>query len=200
VQPTLVTADMHYWRIAPDRRLRGQVICYWVVEDAPRRAPRPPFQHDEDLLIPDGHSEIVFNRGSTDFERWPLGKREQSQRIRGSYLIGGRAHSVATHAEVPLRLAGVKLESRFLRELLDVPLDEFRDSTLSLRDLGDAALLELEEKIADAACATEVAALLDEFLLGAPRRALETSATDALLRSIQRERGATPILRSARQD
>jgi AraC-like DNA-binding protein len=199
MQPTLVTADMRYWRIAPDPRLRDQVLCYWVVEDAPHRDPAPRFQHGEDLLIPDGHSEIVFNRGSTGFERWQLGARDDANYMRGSYIIGGRSHSVGTHTAVPVLLAGVKLDSRFLRELIHSPLHEFRDDTLSLRDLGNAALLVLEEQIANAVSAADIAALLDGYLLNGMRRLQrENSATDALLKKIHRDRGSTPIMSWAR--
>jgi len=199
MQPTLVTADMCYWRISPDPRLGEHVLCYWMVEDAPDRSPGPRFAHGEDLLLPDGHSEIVFNRGSESFERWQLGARANSEHMRGSYVIGGRSHSVGTHTSTPLRLAGVKLDSRFLREIIGVPLHEFRDSTLSLRDLGHAGLVELEERIATASGPTAMAALLDGFLLGVLRRARrQVSAADALLRRIQRDRGSTPIMRWAR--
>jgi AraC-like DNA-binding protein len=189
---------MRYWRITPDPRLREHVLCYWMVEEAPR-CRRERFQHDEDVLIPDGHSEIVFNRDTTGFERWRLGARERGTHMRGSYLIGGRSHSVATHASAPVKLAGVKLESRFLRALIGCPLHEFRDATLSLRDLGDAGLIELEEKIAAARSASAVAGLLDGFLLQAMRRPRsEPSAADELLRKIHRDRGTTPIMRWAR--
>jgi AraC-like DNA-binding protein len=195
---------MRYWRIAPDPRLRERVLCYWVVEDSPGRDAKCRFEHGEDLLIPDGHSEIVFNRGSAGFERWQLGAREHSEYMRGSYIIGGRSHSVGTHTSAPLRLAGVKLDSRFLRELIGSPLHEFRDSTLTLRDLGDGDLLALEERIALAASAAQIAAHFDSFLLaGARRLQRPASATDALLQTIHRDQGSTPILdwaKSARVD
>ncbi len=198
MHPTLVSEDMRYWCIAPDPRLRGHVLCYWLVEEAPPR-PRERFAHGEDLLIPDGYSEIVFNRDTTGFERWRLGARERGVHMRGSYLIGGRSHSVATHASAAVKLAGVKLESRFLRALIGCPLHEFRDATLSLRDLGDAGLLELEEKIAVAGATSAVASLLDGFLLQAMRRLRsESSAADALLRKIHRDRGTTSIMQWAR--
>jgi len=190
---------MRYWRIAPDPALRERVQCYWMVEDAAGRNPASHDRHGEDLLIPDGHSEIVMNRGTAGFERWQLGARERSEHMCGSYIIGGRSHSVGTHTEAPLRLAGVKLDSRFLRALIGSPLHEFRDTTLSLRDLGDAALLELEDRVANARGAAEVAALFDEFLLAAQRRLQRTpTAADALLHDIRRDRGATAIMRWVR--
>lgn len=199
MQPTLNTTDMRYWRVAPDPRLRELVQCYWMVEDAPERTAAPRVQHGEDLLLPDGYSEIVFNRGATGFERWPLGARERAEHMRGSYIIGGRAHSVGTLTSEPLRLAGVKLASRFLRELIGVPLHAFRNDTLSLRDLQSAAMLELEDRVAAAASVPAITRLFDEFLLGAQRRTRpDASATDALLRRIHRDRGTTPIMHWAR--
>lgn len=191
---------MHYWRIAPDPALREHVQCYWMVDDTAGHDAPSRFRHGEDLLIPDGHSEIVMNRGSTGFERWTLGARERSERMRGSYLIGGRSHSVGTHTEAPLKLAGVKLDSRFLRALIGAPLHEFRDATLSLRDLGNSSLLDLEDRVANARGAAEVSALFDEFLLAALHRLQPApTATDALLHDIRRDRGATPIMRWVRE-
>ncbi|HEY6123554.1 MAG TPA: helix-turn-helix domain-containing protein [Steroidobacteraceae bacterium] len=197
--PTLVTADMRYWRIAPDPRLREHVLCYWMVEDTPQRASDARFQHGEDLLLPDGYSEIVFNRTSVSFERWQLGARADSTEMRGSYVIGGRSKSVGTHTSAPLQLAGVKLDPRFLRDIIGVPLHEFRDSTLPLRNLRHAGLNDLEEQIAESSGPTRMAALLDGFLLGALKRAWRPStATDALLHRIHRDRGSTPIMHWAR--
>ena len=171
---------MHYWRIAPAPALREHVQCYWMVQDAPHRESAPRIRADEELLIPDGHSEIVFNRSGASFERWRLGARESVEHMGGSYIIGGRSHSVSTHTAQPLQLAGVKLDSRFLRALIGAPLHEFRDTTLSLRDLGDAPLLDLEDRVANARGAAEVTHLLDDFLLAALSRVKrEPTATDA---------------------
>src|SRR5262245_61775945 len=104
MQPTLVTSGMHYWRIGPDMRLRSVVNCYWVAEGLPRRGPDRPGEPQVDLLIPDGLSEIVFNRSGVGFERWRLGEPGRRQMMASSYIIGGRARSVNTHAPEPLRL------------------------------------------------------------------------------------------------
>jgi len=189
---------MRYWRIAPDPRLSEHVLCYWMVEDVARES-APRFRHGEDLLLPDGYSEIVFNRGSAGFERWQLGAHAASEHMRGSYVIGGRSHSVGTRTSAPLRLAGVKLDPRFLREIIGMPLHEFRDSTVSLRDLGHAGLEKLEDRIAETSCAKTTAALLDGFFLSALRRAQgQATPADALLRRINRDRGSTPIMHWAR--
>jgi AraC-like DNA-binding protein len=201
MQPTMVTSDMRYWRIAPDPRLRGLVSCYWAVDSQPISARLQALEPTEDLLIPDGLSEIVFNRGCAGFERWQLGRPEDKRRMSGSYLIGGRSHSVNTHAPDSLSLAGVKLDSRFLRALIRVPLSEFRESTLSLVDLGDGQLSALEDSLANARCVETVIGLFDNFFLAAMRDWQRSrTAVDALVARIQQDHGGTPILGWARSN
>ena len=169
--------------------------CYWAVDSQPIAARVNAREPTEDLLLPDGLSEIVFNRGCDGFERWQLGEPDRKQHMGGGYIIGGRSRSVNTHAPEALRLAGVKLDSRFLRALIRTPLSEFRDSTLSLTDLGDAQLLALEDSLANARCMETVTGLLDNYFLAAMRDMQRTrNAVDALLASIQQDHGATPIM------
>jgi AraC-like DNA-binding protein len=195
MQPTMITSDMRYWRIAPDPRLRGFVSCYWAVVSQPICARLQASEPTEDLLIPDGLSEIVFNRGGEGFDRWQLGEPDRKQHMGGSYLIGGRSRSVNTHAPQPLRLCGVKLDSRFLRAIIRVPLSEFRESTLSLADLGDTQLSALEDSLANARCVETAAGLLDNFFMAAMRDLQRSrSAVDALVARIQQDHGATPIM------
>jgi AraC-like DNA-binding protein len=200
MQPTMVTSDMRYWRIAPDARLRGVVACYWVVEGLPCDPRVPALEPAEDLLIPDGLSEIVFNRGGAGFERWKLGEPDNRRLMRGSYVIGGRSHSVNTTAIGPLQLAGVKLDPRFLRAIIRTPLSEFRDATLALDDLGDAALLALEDSIRNARCVEVIVGLLDNFFVSALRDVqLTPTVADALVARIHQDHGTTRILGWARQ-
>lgn len=203
MRPTLITDDMNYWRIAPDPRLRGVVSCYWAVEGKDVSRDVRARECAEDLLIPDGLSEIVFNRGSTGFQRWRLGEPDHKRLMGGSYLIGGRSHSVNTQAPKPLNLAGVKLDSRFLRDIIRTPLSEFRDATLSLSELGDSQLLALEDSIANARCVQTVVGLLDNYFLAALRdlRDLQCghTAVDALVARIQSDGGSTRIMSWARE-
>jgi len=190
---------MHYWRIVPDPRLRDVVSCYWAVDGQPVSARMQARERSEDLLIPDGLSEIVFNRGCAGFERWQLGVRERKQLMAHSYIIGGRAQSVNTCTKGSLHLAGVKLDARFLRSIIRTPLSEFRESTLSLADLGDQQLLALEESIGNARCIETVIGLFDNFFLAATRELSRSrSAVDAMIDRIQHDGGATPIMAWAR--
>lgn len=199
MHPTMTTCDMRYWRVAPDPRLRGVVSCYWAVASQAINARLNANEPVEDLLIPDGLSEIVFNRGCEGFDRWQLGAPDRKVMMGGSYIIGGRSHSVNTYAAAPLSLAGVKLDSRFLRAIIRTPLSEFRESTLSLADLGDPQLLALEDAIGSARCVETVTGLLDNFFLAALRdHQRAKNSVDSLVARILSDRGSTPILGWAR--
>jgi AraC-like DNA-binding protein len=151
-------------------------------------------------MIPDGHSEIVLNRGSAAFARWKLDAPHRCAEMRRSYLIGGRSHSVSTRSLQPLSLAGVKLDPRFLRRITGVPLDEFRDDTLELREFGDASLLDLEDQVAGARDAAGVVACFDRhFLARIGAASPPANAADALARHIHATRGVVSILEWARQ-
>jgi AraC-like DNA-binding protein len=190
---------MRYWRVAPDARLRGVVACYWVVEGQAVSAQIRAAEPEVDLLIPDGLSEIVFNRGRSGFDRWELGKPGGKRFMPSSYVIGGRSRSVNASTREPLHLAGVKLDSRLLRSIIRTPLSEFREGTLSLADLGDAQLSALEDAAANARCVETLVGLFDNFFLAAMRDApRRRTAVDALVERIQRDHGATPIMEWAR--
>jgi hypothetical protein len=146
MHPTMICSNMRYWRMRPDPRLRPLVLCYFLARppnDESLVAATHPADEDE-LLLPDGHAEIVFTLDGA-YERWPLGELQRRHVMRQSYMIGGRSHSVLTRDLGAVTVAGVKLDPRALRSMIRTPLDEFREATLSLRDLGDRALLDLED-------------------------------------------------------
>lgn len=190
MKPTLERADLRYWRIDPDPRLRPEVVCYFVALPAVVGAQAPP--RTAELLLPDGYSEIVFSL-SNRFERHAVGESGPREEVRASYLIGGRSHSVMTRALGDLRLIGVKLESQALRNVIRTPLSEFRDATLSLRDLNHTALLDLEDALANITCIEQIAAQLDDFFL--QRRATLQCADTFVTRLIQRIRASAGDVR-----
>ena len=193
VNPTLVQRNMRYWRLRPDPRLQPWVLCYFVVE--PDDACAPDNDHcTEQLLPPDGHAEIVFNLGNA-YERWPMGHSASRDVMRSSYLIGGRSRSVMTRNRGSVRLAGVKLDPRLLQRLIRAPLSEFSEGTLSLRDLNQVALLDLEDAVARASSPLAVRSLLDEAFLGMLARVAERDPlVDRLVRDIRAQQGALSIM------
>jgi AraC-like DNA-binding protein len=161
MNPTLVRPDMRYWRIVPDPRLRPGIACYVVALPAVE-ARNPLWQ--EELLLPDGYSELVFSL-TAQFERWPVGESQRRSTMYSSYIVGGRSHSVLTRNLGDLTIIGVKLEPGVLRRLIATPLSELKDTTLSLAELNQQALLDLEDALANARAIERIAALLDNFFL-----------------------------------
>lgn len=194
MRPSLLRCDMRYWLIKPDARLRRQVYCYFLAQPMTSPCGDAVAYKKDELLIPDGHSEIVFNiKGA--FERGASGSSERTI-MRHSYLIGGRSHSVLTCDLEPVTVAGVKLDPRCLHRLIETPLAEFSDTTLSLRDLNHRALLDLEEAIASVGhCPNLVASVLDRFFLQVlPNLPRMNGRIDSLVQDIHSSKGALPIM------
>jgi AraC-like DNA-binding protein len=201
MKPTLLRPRMHFWRIKPDRRLWPAVLCYFVAQpiDSPS-ACSDEICFDEELILPDGQSEIVFNLGD-GYERWNVAAPDKRAIMRSSYVIGGRSHSVVTRDLGRVHVAGAKLGPSFLHRLLGVPLDGFRDTTVTLSEVGSALLSELEAKIAASRSAHSVAALLDEFFLRSPAIGVRVhNAEGALRRSIHASQGMLPIMKWAKDN
>jgi AraC-like DNA-binding protein len=184
---------MKYWLLRPDTGLHQQVRSYFVVDVEAR-------QHSKhELHLPDGYAELVFvlRQG---YERAPIGDPSAAVQMNRSYLIGGRSHTIVTSDLGNVRVVGVKMEPALLRELLARPLSEFRDNTVTLRDLNDARLLSLEERIAQCGSVAEVATTLNGFFLGRRPNALQADPlVEHLLSRIRAEKGSTPITRASRE-
>jgi AraC-like DNA-binding protein len=185
---------MRYWRVPPSARLQPHVLCYFAALQSPTRESAERLPADIDLLLPDGYAELVFilNAG---YERRVVGEKVQCDVMHSSYIIGGRSHSVLTRTFGGLVVLGVKLDPRVLRVLIGTPLSEFRDATLSLRDLNNKPLLDLEDALAGAQSVAEVGSTFDRFFLKAltdfrPSKTI----VDHLLQDVQRERGAFSIM------
>jgi AraC-like DNA-binding protein len=198
MRPALVSRDMRYWVMKPDARLRRHVYRYFLAQPMSSLCADAAAYKKEELLIPDGHSEIVFNIAGA-YERGTSGSSGRAI-MRHSYLIGGRSHSVLTRDLEPVTVAGVKLDPRCLHRLIGSPLTEFSDTTLSLSDLNHRALIDLEDTVAGVGhCPRLVAAVLDEFFLQVlPYSPRGNGRIDALLRHIQSSRGALSIMQWAR--
>jgi AraC-like DNA-binding protein len=194
---------MRYWRLRPDERLRPWVQCYWMVEPDPEsETARSAPANDSDklqLLIPDGHSEIVF-RLAGSFTRWDIDAPTKRVQMNASYVIGGRSKSVLTRSAGGLRLAGVKLDPRALRTLIGMPLSEFRDTTVACADIGVTALSEFEEKVASLRSVDQLARAFDQFFLRRMTDEVgEENAVSHLLERIRARRGSQSILQWARE-
>ena len=192
---------MRYWRLKPDVRLRPWILCYWMVEPDPETAPSVSTINPDklQLLIPDGHSEIVFMFAGS-FTRWNIDEPDKRAQMAASYVIGGRSKSVFTQSTGGLRLAGVKLDPRALRALIGMPLSEFRDLTIAFTDLGVTALSELEERLANLRIVDQLANVFDQFFLRRMTDEIgQKNAVSHLLERIRATRGSQSILQWARE-
>ncbi|MET0534849.1 MAG: AraC family transcriptional regulator [Steroidobacter sp.] len=189
---------MSYWRLAPDPRLRSCIQCYALVSPLPKEQLRDGPLWEQQLLLPDGYSEIVFTL-SGRFERRPLSGDAGATIMGASYVIGGRSHSVVTRNLSSVRVASVKLDSRLLRAILRMPLSELQDSTLGLDDLNCRQLLQIEHAVLSASSVAEIKDRLDTFFLQTMAlEPLRAPAVDELLRQIHRTQGSLSILDFAR--
>jgi AraC-like DNA-binding protein len=182
-----------YWLLRPDSSLRQQVKSYFVVDVEARQRSK------HELHLPDGYAELVFVLRNS-YERAPIGSPGAAVAMKRSYLVGGRSHTIVTSDLGDVRVVGVKMEPRLLRELLATPLSEFRDNTVELRDLNDTHLLSLEERIAECASVAEIAKSLNAFFLGRRDTASKPDPlVEHLLSRIRAEKGGTPITQAARE-
>ncbi len=191
---------MFYWRLQPDRRLQPWIVCYYLVKSdslSEIAGTASPTDRNQ-LLIPDGHSEIVF-RLAGGFERWRIDEPTDRTLMGTSYVIGGRSHSVMTHSLGGLHLAGVKLHPCALRAVMGMPLFQFRDTTVTFPELGCRALSDLEDAVAGVKSADSLVRVVDRFFLGRlSRSAPDASTIHALVRRIRFTRGSQSILQWAR--
>ena len=139
---------MHYWRLLPDARLRPWIHCYWWVE------PHPEYQADAardcgspDLLIPDGHSELVFRFAG---EIHTLATLMRQTRARENELRHRRPFEVRADSE-PRRAAvrGRQTGSARVAGAATHATDRLPRQHGGLRELGSRALLELEDEVAN---------------------------------------------------
>ena len=191
MQPTLIREDMHYWLLTPALKLQPWVACYFVVRPSPGF---PQGTNKPELFLPDGMSELVFAMRA-GFERWKVGDSSKPAVMSESYVIGGRAHSVMTQSAVPNEVIGVKLHSRLLSSLIRTPLSTFRDVALSLRDLDNHLLLQLEDELAGLRHVEAITRALDRFFANAIRNLHPDALVDAFTREVQTARGSVSVLR-----
>ena len=191
MQSTMIRDGMRYWCMRPHARLQPWIVCYYYVEPDPDVPAALILPIDErQLILPDGHAEIVFVLAGA-FKRWRVDDAAVSTTMSSSYVIGGRSHSVNTRSIGRARLAGIKLHPDALWHLTQTPLGEFRDGTLALTELNHRPLLRLENAVTDARSAGAVRQLFDDFLLHELRDSIaQDPLVNALRRHVARTNGS----------
>ena len=193
LHPALINSTLKYWVVKPALPLRRVVRCYFAVDSEGHG------YDSEELLLPDGWSEIVF-AFAANFDRRSVEGPEQRTMMRRSYLIGGRSHSVVTGGSDRLQLVGVKLDPQFLRHIIKTPLSEFQNSTLELSALNLPSLFELENRLADEPRVHAAVATLDKYFIEHLRDFEKRDLiVDRTVHRIQQCRGAGRVRAWARE-
>jgi len=193
LHPALINSTLKYWVVKPALPLRRVVRCYFAVDSEGHG------YDSEELLLPDGWSEIVFTFAA-NFDRRSIAGPEQRTVMRRSYLIGGRSHSVVTGGSDRLQLVGVKLDPQFLRHIIKTPLSEFQNTTLELGTLSLRSLVELENQLTDDPGVHAAVATLDNYFIEHLRNYDKRDAiVDRTLQRIQQCRGAGRVRAWARE-
>jgi AraC-like DNA-binding protein len=193
LHPALINSTLKYWVVKPALPLRGVVRCYFAVDSE-------GYGYDaEELLLPDGWSEIVFALAA-NFDRRSVAAPEQRTVMCRSYIIGGRSHSVVTGGSDRLQLIGVKLDPQFLRHIIKTPLSELQDTTLALRTLNLRSLSELENQLADDPHVCAAVSALDNYFIEHLRNFDKRDVVvDKTLQRIRQCRGAGRVHAWARE-
>lgn len=131
---------MYYKIFQPSSHLKPFIRYYWILRGAD-----PDYVGANDLLIPDGCAEIIFNNHSVYGRTDATSGREIS--VKSGCVVGQRNKSILARRFGQTYLVGVKLTAGVLNQLLDVPESEFRNQLVLLSDLKKSWLTELEEKV-----------------------------------------------------
>jgi AraC-like DNA-binding protein len=151
------TSNLDFRVLLPCARLRPYVRYYWILKCHGRKP------STEEYLAPDGFEELIFSfEGS--FRRTEIqGGSSDSQILNRSYVVGCKTVGVNCLRMDDLGMIGVKFWPNSLHSLLGMPMDGLRGRPVSLRDLGEPGLLEMESRLFDAPGDAAIKRMLDEF-------------------------------------
>ena len=149
---------MNYAIHFPDQSLSPFIKYYWFMSDV-----RENGYEMEDLLIPDGQTEIIFNNSSA-YHRRGFGEVSKT-RVSKSCLVGQRKESVLAQKEGKNDLIGVKLRPGALGKLTGIPENHLSNQIIGLNEIGIPALVALEEKLFQSSSIQWQIPLLDETFI-----------------------------------
>lgn len=145
---------MEYLEYTPDARLSPYVSCYWSA-----LADRPPFR-EEESLIPDGTTELMFNFGD------PYEHLREGQRIavKGAHIIGVRKRSLVISQTSRQNFFCIRFRVGGTYALFGVPAHLFAHGFYGMQDVLGGWVTELEERLFTADNASRVQ-IVDRYLL-----------------------------------
>lgn len=146
---------MYYKVLPPHPGLHSHVGCYWILKTDARFATR------QEVIIPDGYGEIIFNLGAP--YPWQPAGCPAPRIIRDTHLVGQRDTSVTVKLPARLYQVGVKLKPAAMRSLLGLPPTGLTNCLVHASDVGGHALAELAERLYEASSEHRQVQLLDDF-------------------------------------
>ena len=131
---------MYYKIFQPAPQLKPFIRYYWILRGIDQGN-----AGTNDLLIPDGCTEIIFNDSSVYARTDVTSGQELS--INESCVVGQRNKSILARRIGHTHLVGVKLSAGALNLLSGIPESEFRNLSIALEGLKKTWLTELEERV-----------------------------------------------------
>jgi AraC-like DNA-binding protein len=177
---------MLYKKFKPSAFLEPLVETFFIWECA--------FAQNIPLIVespPNGYASIVFNYGDAYSI---VNEKYDNQKVPGSFLSGQSTKCYQLHLAGRIAMIGVVFKPAALNTIFGLPMYEFSDERVDLRDvLGDGVAF-MHEQIVDARTADERVRILEEFLSRKVTQSKRTfDRTDFIANSILSAHGVLPM-------
>lgn len=136
----------------PSSRLQPYVRYYWRLQDAAAGV-------GYERSIPWGCVQLFFHRGQRLFSQ------TQGQLQPRHFVCGQATHYSDLRIEGPIDMLVVVFQPHAARLFLGAPVSLFREASVAIDDVEDAALAELARRVEDTADPLRCIAWIEQFLL-----------------------------------
>jgi AraC-like DNA-binding protein len=156
-QPETTNIAMKFRTFKPAGLLSGIVDYYWIVDHPDNRSVY------REMVYPQGFLQMMFYFGQRFTQRDAHGNTLLLPR---SCLCGLKERFVHVEVAAGFGVMGVVFHPHSARQVIGIPLNEFRGLNIPLSDWLGQAGKELEERIFRSGCHHDRIAILEAFLLG----------------------------------
>ncbi len=156
----------------PASPLRAFIDRFWLCSDTPA--------HSRERILPSGTIELVINLRDDEIRIYDPSHPDRSRRYSGAVVSGPYRGFFVIDPLQHASIIGVHFRPGGAVPFLGVPASELADAHVDLETLWGPTVVELRERLCTAATPAERFSLLEQALLGHPRRLPE-------------RRGAVPV-------
>lgn len=149
--------SLSYQILLPNPSLNSWISYYWVLKEDDSSPVSP------ELMIPDGHAEIIFNLNNEPYNRTNLDLK--TQQLSESYIIGSKLLSVYASRQGRIDMVGIKLNPEALNHLFRESSKKFTDLPVEFSAFGNGDLTRLQQKLMEAESSNVVKGMLDTYFL-----------------------------------